>query len=70
MAKIVFSCVVFFENRPPAKYRRVTNLPNLWQYCENNLGIITSINVYNKKTREFIKQFRSYSACFELFKMF
>ncbi len=69
MAYNKFSAIFFFENRPPAKYRTVTNLPKLWEFCNKNLGFVTSVNVYNKRTGDFVKQFRDYSSCFQLFKI-
>lgn len=56
MAKPAYTCIVFFENRPPAKYRQVFYPNRLWQYCTRNLGTITAMNIYNKITKEFIKQ--------------
>lgn len=50
MAKPVFTCIVFFDGRRPCKYRKVSNIYNLYKYCTNFRNFpeqLTAINVYS-----------------------
>ena len=63
--KTQFSCVVFFRDRQPVKYRTVVDIAKLWNWCSANLNPnITVINIYLKSTRQFLKQVPSYQAAF------
>jgi|GEM_PF-5324787 hypothetical protein len=58
--KIVFSCILFFENESfrPAKYRTVTNIRTLFEYVDSREKV-KAMNVYRKSTKEFMIQIHS-----------
>lgn len=64
MAKTIYTCIIFFENRQPVKYRGVTNPYNLWKYCER-LGRPTAMNLYLKDSKQFAKQCRTLSDVYQ-----
>lgn len=69
MAKKEYTCIAFFLDRQPAKYRGVTNVYNMWKYCQNKLSYnITHINIYDKRTKMFVKQIRSIHESYEFYK--
>ncbi len=66
MAKRLYSCIIFFSDRSPVKYRTVSNLYGLWKYCQNRISSnILYFNVYDKKTRLFISQLKSLSHVYD-----
>lgn len=60
--KIQFSCIIFFENTniAPVKYRSVTNLKTMFEYADK-IERVKSMNIYHKKTKDFIIQVHSAS---------
>lgn len=60
-----FSYIVFYQNKPPEKYKHVNNPFNLWK----NLAFksITVINVYKKSDRTFYTQIKNQDQAFHFF---
>jgi len=61
--KIEFSVQIFYSDRYPTKFRTVTNLASAWAWCEqNNSKNITAMDIYRKKTKEFLCRVNSLNA--------
>lgn len=69
MPKKKYNCIFFFENRQPAKYRKVTNIKSLFDFITGSVSTnITSCNIYDSITKEFLCQAKSKSHLNELYK--
>jgi hypothetical protein len=56
MSKQFFSATIFFNHRPPAKYRTINNLKTFEIFARNQAGIY--FNLYDKQTKVFLRQVR------------
>lgn len=53
--KIEFSVQIFYSDRYPTKFKRVTNLASAWSWCEKvNSKNITAMDIYRKRTGDYI----------------
>lgn len=65
-----FNYIVFFEdNRTPHKYTHVNNPYNLYKNMSVQ-GVVTCINVYHKKTRDFFIQLKNLNMTFNFFQQY
>lgn len=53
-----YTAIVFSEEYNPCKYRNVSNPNRLAQWFTNHYSRVTAINLYDKETKEFVKQIK------------
>ena len=56
MSKNLLSCIVFFENGKPKNWRYVSNLKTFVQFLNRKHSGWKYCNVYEKKTRSYLKR--------------
>ncbi len=57
MAQKQYSCIVFFENDTPKKWRNVTNFYSFSQFLDRTYNDWLYINVYDRKTKQYVRRF-------------
>ncbi|NDV46022.1 hypothetical protein D0T49_03075 [Paludibacter sp. 221] len=68
MKKREYTCICFAANKGGAlKYRRVTNVYNLFKNMLSAGYQLTAINVYDKQTKQFLKQLRTLHDAYQFF---
>lgn len=58
MIKQTFNVTFFFKpgTRTPAKFRNVNDIKKAVEYCNKNIGIVYYVNLYDPKTKIFIRR--------------
>jgi hypothetical protein len=63
MNKPLFTAIVFFlpgsNSVPVMKYRKISSIDNFMRFASGKYpGMISSVNFYNRETRQFYKQIK------------
>lgn len=54
-----FTAIIFIENRSfPIKYRKISSIDRFVSFCKNKYPFATSINFYEKESKNFFKQIK------------
>ena len=53
-----YTAIVFSRGHHPCKYRNVTRPDKLAAWFSSHYSEVTAINLYDKQTRQFVKQIK------------